>query len=78
VLVNDFSKRCTVALLRNRKGACPVKTYLAFDEMANSRLGHDGDGDRVHDLLDHLGVAHAGYATLGSNVGGDALEGHDG
>jgi hypothetical protein len=55
-----------------------VKTYLALDEMANSRLRHDGDGDCLHDLPDHLWVAHAGNATVASNVCGDALEGHDG
>jgi len=55
-----------------------VCVYLAFDEVADSGFGHDGDRDRVHDLFDHLRVAHAGYAALGSNVGGDALEGHDG
>lgn len=55
-----------------------IGTYLALDEMPNSRLGHDGDGDCVHDLPDHLGVAHACYAALGSDVCGHALEGHDG
>jgi hypothetical protein len=40
------------------------ETDLAFDEMSNSCLGHDGDGDSVHNLLDHLGVAHASYPTL--------------
>jgi hypothetical protein len=40
------------------------ETYLALDKVSNSCLGHDGNGDSVHDLLDHLGVAHTGYATL--------------
>ena len=52
-------------------------TYLAFNEMSNPRLGHDGNSDRLHDLLDHLGIAHARYAALGSDVGGHALERHD-
>ena len=46
--------------------------------MTNSGFGHDGDGDRVHDFLNHLGVAHACYAALSANVGGDTLKGHDG
>ena len=46
--------------------------------MADSRLGHDGDGDGVHDVSDHLGVAHAGHAALGADVGRHTLEGHDG
>ena len=28
--------------------------------------------------VDQVGVAHAGHAALGADVGGDALEGHDG
>ena len=52
--------------------------YLAFDEVPYSGLGHDGDGDSVHDFFDHFGVGHACYAALGSNVGRDTLEGHDG
>ena len=52
--------------------------YLALDKVTDSCLGHDGDSDGLHDLLDHLGVAHAGYAALGSDIGGHALEGHDG
>lgn len=46
--------------------------------MSNTGLGHDGDGDGLHDILDHAGVRHARHATLGSDVGGDSLEGHDG
>jgi hypothetical protein len=52
--------------------------YLAFDEVTNSCLCHDRDSDCLHDLFDHLGVAHAGYATLRSDVGRDALKGHNG
>jgi hypothetical protein len=52
--------------------------YLAFDKVSNSCLGHYGNGDRVHDLLDHLWVTHPGYAALRSNVCRDTLEGHDG
>lgn len=52
-------------------------TYLAFDKVANSCLGHDGNRDCVHNLFDHLGVAHACYAALSPDVGRDALKGHD-
>ena len=51
---------------------------LAFDKVPDARFGHDGDGDGLHDLLDELRVGHAGDAALGADVGGDALEGHDG
>jgi len=51
---------------------------LALDDVTDTGLGHDGDGDSVHDLLDHSGVGHAGNTTVLANVGGDTLEGHDG
>lgn len=54
------------------------ETYLALDKVTDSCLGHDGNGDCLHDLLDHLGVAHACHATLSSDISGDALESHDG
>lgn len=46
--------------------------------MSYSRLGHDGYGNSFHYILDHLGVRHAGYAALGSDVCGDSLKGHNG
>lgn len=55
-----------------------MATYLAFDEVTNTGLGHDGDGDGLHDVLDHAGVRHTRHATLGSDIGGNTLEGHDG
>ena len=55
-----------------------VSSYLAFNEMTNAGLGHNRDGDGFHDLLDHAGVRHACNATLGSDIGGDTLESHDG
>jgi len=51
---------------------------LRFDEVADARLGHDGDGDGADDLLDELGAGHAGYAAFGADHGRDALECHDG
>ena len=51
---------------------------LGLDEVADARLGHDRDGHRVHDPLDHRGVGHAGDAAGLADVGRDALERHDG
>ena len=52
--------------------------HLGFDEMADARLGHDRDADRIHDPLDHRGVAHARDAARLADVGRHALERHDG
>ena len=51
---------------------------LRLDDVTDAALGHDGDGDGLLDALDHLGVAHARDAACGTDVGRDALEGHDG
>ena len=51
---------------------------LSLDEMPDTALGHDGDGDGVLDALDHLGVAHTGDSSRCADVRGDPLEGHDG
>jgi hypothetical protein len=53
-------------------------TYLAFNEVSNASLGHNGNGNGLHDLLDHAGVGHAGDATLDADISGDTLESHDG
>ena len=45
--------------------------------MPNARLGHDRDRNCLLDFLDHLGIAHAGYAALLTDIRGDALERHD-
>ena len=50
---------------------------LRLDEVADAALGHDRDGDRGHDLLDHRRVGHARDAAGGADVGGHALERHD-
>src|SRR3990172_2534673 len=52
--------------------------HLRLDEVADADLRHDGDGHRLHDRLDDRRVGHAGDAAGGANVGGDALQGHDG
>ena len=51
---------------------------LRFCEVADAGLGHDGDGDGCHDLLDELGAGHAGDAAFRPDHGGDALQRHDG
>ena len=51
---------------------------LRLDEMTDARLGHDRDGDRVHDPLDHRGIGHAGHAAGCPDIGRDALERHHG
>ena len=51
---------------------------LGLDEVADAGLGHHRDGDDGLDALDHLGVAHAGDAAVAADVGGHALERHDG
>lgn len=53
-------------------------TYLAFNKMSDTGLGHDGNGYGFHDLFDHTRVRHARDATFNANISGDTLEGHDG
>lgn len=48
---------------------------LAFDKVADTGLGHDGDGDGGLDSFDHSWVGHARDTALYTNVGGDTLEG---
>jgi hypothetical protein len=50
---------------------------LGLDEVTDADLGHDRDGHRGLDALDHLRVRHAGHAAVAPDVGGDPLEGHD-
>ena len=49
-----------------------------FHKVPYADLRHDGDGDGLHDALDHVGVAHAGHATVRADVGGHALKRHHG
>jgi hypothetical protein len=51
---------------------------LRLDEVADPRLGHDGDRHRLLDLDDLVRIGHAGDAALGPDVRRDALERHDG
>ena len=52
--------------------------HLGLDEVADARLGHDGDRDRLHDPFDHRRVAHARDPAGGADVRGHALERHHG
>jgi hypothetical protein len=52
--------------------------HLRLDEVSDADLGHDGDGDGLLDLEDHLRVGRARDAARGADFGGDALEGHHG
>ena len=52
--------------------------HLRLDEVADAGLGHHRDGDDRLDALDHLGVGHAGDATVAPDVGRHPLEGHHG
>ena len=52
--------------------------HLRLDEVSDARLRHDGDRHRRDDAVDHVGIAHARDAALSADVGGNALECHDG
>src|SRR5579862_2147502 len=49
---------------------------LRLGEVPDPALGHDRDGDRGDDAVDHVWVAHPGHAALGADVGGHALQRH--
>jgi hypothetical protein len=50
--------------------------HLGLGEVPDPALGHDRDGHRADDAVDHVGVAHPGHAALGPDVGRDPLERH--
>ena len=52
--------------------------HLRLDEVPDAGLGHHGDGHGLLDPLDHGRVGHAGDAAVRADVGGHALERHDG
>ena len=51
---------------------------LRLNEMPDAALRHDRHRDGLHDFLDPRGVGHTGHATCCTDVGGNALERHDG
>ena len=46
--------------------------------MTDAGLGHNRNRYGLDDSLDHVWVAHASYAALRPDVGGNALKRHDG
>jgi hypothetical protein len=52
--------------------------HLRLGEVADARLGHDGDRHGLLDALDHGRVAHPRHPAVAADVGRHALEGHDG
>ena len=71
----------SVGFLFNRMGVFRLEAEgledVGLDEVADAGFSHDGYGNRGDDAADHVGVGHAGNATIATNVAGDALEGHD-
>src|SRR5699024_6856051 len=53
-----------------------VLQHLGLDEVPDSGLGHDGDGDGLDDLGDQFRIAQPGSTALGADTGGDAFERH--
>ena len=51
---------------------------LGFDEVPDAALGHDRDGNRIHDPEDQVGVRHARHAALGADICRDTFQRHDG
>ena len=50
---------------------------LGLGKVADAGLGHHGDGNRLHNLLDEARPGHAGHAALGANHGRHPLQSHD-
>jgi hypothetical protein len=50
--------------------------HLRLGEVADARLGHDGDRDGLLDALDQDRIGHARDAAVTADVGGDTLERH--
>ena len=52
--------------------------HPSLHEVADARLGHHRDGNRVHDLADDADGRHARHAALFADIGRNALERHHG
>ena len=46
--------------------------------MSDAAFGHNWDGDSLLDAANHLRVAHTRHTTSGTDISGDALQGHHG
>ena len=51
--------------------------HLRLGEVADARLGHDGDRHGLLDALDHHRIGHARDPAVTADVGRNALERHD-
>ncbi|WZY79888.1 hypothetical protein YC2023_026272 [Brassica napus] len=51
---------------------------LRLHEMTDPGLGHHRNRNGLLDVLNHLGIAHPSDASLSANIGGNALQSHDG
>ena len=49
-----------------------------FHKVTDAGLGHDGDGDRFHDLANLADRRHARDAAFFADIGGNAFQRHDG
>ena len=49
---------------------------LGLSEVADTRLGHDRNGDSADNLLDQAGLGHAGHSALGADHRRHALQSH--
>jgi len=79
----EFGLVDVVVLVRHRQHLALVDVVdlgrledLRLDEVADPRLGHDGDRHRRLDARDHLRVAHPRHAPVHADVRGDALQRH--
>jgi GntR family transcriptional regulator len=50
---------------------------LSLDEMADAAFCHDWNRDGIHNFFDEGRVAHAGYATMGTDISWHSFERHD-
>jgi len=46
--------------------------------MTNAALGHHRNGNGVHDLEDHFRVTHTRHTPIGTDIGGNAFQRHNG
>ena len=52
--------------------------HLGLDEVSDTALGHNRDGDRLLDLLDDRGVGHPRHPTRRTDIGRDPFQRHHG
>ena len=74
-MINIISRGKNLALINivNLNSFQNLRLY----KVADTALGHDRNGNRLLDALDHLRVAHAGYAACGADISRNPLQRHD-